>query len=45
MLAKNLMESTNLTGKEFDDKSDEEIIDILDNSIEKEKPDDEQKED
>jgi len=39
MLAKNLMESTSLTGKEFDDKSDDEIIDILDLSIEKGKPD------
>ena len=39
MLAKNLRESTGLTGQEFDDKSDDEIIDILESSIEKEKPD------
>jgi len=44
MLAKNLMESTSLTGKEFDDKSDDEIIDILDLSIEKGKPDEDKQE-
>lgn len=38
-LAQNLKESCNLTDANFDDKSDDEIIDLLESSIDKGEPD------